>query len=58
MTDRTRRKCQSCGHYYLLTKDGNVRHHLNHITSIVDPRRGQRCPGAGKPPTADSTTER
>lgn len=53
MNGRQRRKCSVCGHYYLLTKDGNVRHHLNHITSVTDPRRGQRCAGAGQPPATE-----
>ncbi|MGW5711568.1 hypothetical protein [Streptomyces olivaceus] len=57
MSDRQRRKCRVCGHYYLLTRDGTVRHHLNHVTSIVDPRRGQRCLGAGQPPSADPAVE-
>ncbi|MFE9382399.1 hypothetical protein ACFYMO_04045 [Streptomyces sp. NPDC007025] len=50
MADRQRRKCSACGRHYLLTKDGTVRHHLNGSSSVVDPRRGQRCEGVGKPP--------
>ncbi|MEE6264935.1 hypothetical protein V2E29_04640 [Streptomyces diastatochromogenes] len=42
--------CGVCRREMTLTKTGKMWPHSNGITSIVDPRRGQRCAGAGKPP--------
>lgn len=43
--------CTVCQRQITLTSTGKVGHHLNGRTSLTDPRRGQRCAGAGQPPT-------
>jgi hypothetical protein len=45
--------CSACRRTITLTKTGLIRHHLNGRTSLVDPRRRQRCDGAGKTPAVD-----
>ncbi|MFL4491498.1 hypothetical protein ACJ6WD_09590 [Streptomyces sp. VTCC 41912] len=45
--------CGVCSREMALTKTGKVWPHSNGITSIVDPRRGQHCAGAGKPPALE-----
>ncbi|MFJ4637631.1 hypothetical protein ACIP69_18655 [Streptomyces hygroscopicus] len=56
-TVKSKGRCGICGNEYVLTKTGKVWPHKNGITSVVDPKRGQRCGGAGKPP-ADETKEK
>ncbi|MFF9309922.1 hypothetical protein ACF1BS_03335 [Streptomyces sp. NPDC014748] len=44
--------CPTCRRTITLTKTGKIGHHLNGRTSLVDPRRRQRCNGAGQAPAS------
>ncbi|CAL9649340.1 hypothetical protein SUDANB9_06532 [Streptomyces sp. enrichment culture] len=45
--------CPVCRRTISLTVTRKIGHHGNGRTSIVDPRRGQRCEGAGESPATE-----
>lgn len=47
--------CPTCLRTISLTGTSKIGHHLNGRTSLVDPRRRQRCDGAGQPPKRDES---